>query len=49
MSIRPAERRLPDPFLPLDVANRRAVRWFLCGLFLGALPSVAAFIERVLS
>ena len=48
MSHRPADNRLPNRFLPLDVANRRAVRWFFCGLVIGSLPSIAAFIERVM-
>jgi len=50
MTIRPAERRLPENFLPLDDANRRAVRAFgygsvlfgLLGLGVGFLIGWAA-------
>ena len=42
MTIRPAERRLPENFLPLDEANRKAVRAFGYGAALfGALGLVA--------
>lgn len=46
MTIRNAEARLkPKP----SEADRKALRAFWCGLFIGSLPSVAAFIERLLT
>jgi hypothetical protein len=45
MTIRPAERRLPNAFLPLSDGNRRAVRAFVYGSVLfGGLGFVAGFL-----
>lgn len=49
MTIRSAESRLPNAFLAKPDANPKARRAFWRGLFVGSLPSIAAFIEWLLT